>query len=147
MNDELIRKVQDGAQLTPEDNAQLDEELANLSQAASAVSNLPQRRASLIWRGSLDRRLSDESSHRATLRHGPVFLAAAAAIALGAFFGLRHSSPEAIGAGQLIQWHEEAVASTVLPGDGANLGGFSSPSKRPAQNEEDPLYDGSLMSL
>jgi hypothetical protein len=147
MHDELTTKLREEARLTPEEIALLDEELAKQNLSASAVANLPQRRPSPIWRGSLDRRLSDESSHRATLRHGPAFLAAAAAIALGAFFGLRNTSPEAIGAGQLIQWHEEAVASSVLPGDGANLGGFSSPPKRTAPQEEDPLYDGSLMSL
>lgn len=78
---------------------------------------------------TISKRVASAISMRGRLRYAYGFGAAAAAC-LAVFAVLSQEGPEQAPvtqseASELLEWHYEAAATTVLPGDGANLAGFS----------------------
>ena len=157
--EEIYEKIEKGSPLTREESAWLDAQLESSEQMqmASLIRELPEKPPSFSWRDSLSARLLSEVSKRrgfwAKLGLTPVAgssLAAvtAAAILMAVVFRVPTTSEQKLGADTLLQWHEEAIASTALPGDGTELDGFSvTTPQRKIDDTDDLLYGGSLHAL
>ncbi len=156
--EEIYEKIEKGSSLTREESAWLDAQLESSEQlqVASLIRELPEKPPSFSWRDSLSTRILSEVRKRrgfwARLGLTPVAgssLAAAAGAAI--FFAVVFrpaTSEQRLGADTLLQWHEEAIASTALPGDGTELDGFSvTAPQRKIDDTDDLLYGGSLHSL
>ncbi|MGI8923828.1 MAG: hypothetical protein ACR2HJ_07285 [Fimbriimonadales bacterium] len=148
---ELLRKIEKGLSLTEEEVAMVEKIMAEEEQEIDLNSLLSEQHPGEIWRRELDARIDDITRKRRLWGRPQVRLAlsgALAAAAVAAFVLMARGRFEAPGPEQMLQWHEEAVASTLLPGDGANLGAFSTMPCQPVPGDKnDPLCDGSLLSL
>lgn len=123
-------------------------------QISGLLKQLPKREPSLAWRSSLSERLLKEAAkHRKTRRAFPalagfatVLGAAAVFLALTVTRAPQNGSESAVA--QMVRWHEEAAAATVLPADSASLDGFSTlPKGQFSNNSDELLYGGSVQSL
>ncbi|MCH8274447.1 MAG: hypothetical protein IH851_06640 [Armatimonadetes bacterium] len=134
---ELREKLERGEKLSPMEWAMLDSylESGRPPEAVEAVGRLRRDEPSLVWRSRLNDRLAAEAGKsRSPLRRlnvraliGPAVAAAAAGLMIFAALnraGGGAAAPDAEVAELLIQWHEEVVASSILPGDGTDLAGF-----------------------
>ena len=147
---ELREKLERGEKLSPMEWVVLDSylESGRPPEAVEAVGRLGRDEPSLAWRSRLNERLAAEAGKgRSPLRRlnvraliGPAVAAAAAGVML--FVALNRAggpaAPDAEVAELLIQWHEEVVASSILPGDGTDLAGFVA---NPVPFEPDELDD------
>lgn len=115
--EELIAKLNNGETLTPLELAVLDSHLEQPSSAANAMQALTNDEPSMAWRSSLNEKLAEVSPSKRTgwpLKFAVGGLATAAA-SLAIFFAVAKSSsqpqPSPELGQELVQWHNEAVAS------------------------------------
>lgn len=155
---EIMEKLEKGMPLSREESAWLDAQLESEEQnrVASFVQGLPAPTPSLAWRASLEERILREIGKKRSFwrrfETNPLFassLVAAAAAVLIAVVWMKSTSPEpALNAEKIMEWHEEAVASASLPGDGVNMEGFATTGQQGKRDDTDGLlYGGSLHSL
>lgn len=151
-------KLQREELLNEAETAWLEECLnAEKARMSALLNNLPEAAPSRAWRSKLSDRLLAEARKRRGLlaRWGirPVVASlatAAAAVAIIVANLDRPGSAEgpALTAEKMLQWHDEAMASSLLPSDSANLEGLSTlPVQQPADESDDLLYKGSLHNL
>ena len=126
MND-WIKKLANEDSLTAEEVARLDEALKAQDAAGlqSMVASLPRFEAPASIVGNFEKSLR----RRGVMRLASGFGAFAAA-SMAMFFALNSQEAaqpvtEGPSADSLYDWHNEAVATSVLPGDGAGMAAFS----------------------
>lgn len=129
MMKEWIDKLANEEALTASETERLDAALAEQDATGlpSMVSSLPRIEAP----GTIVEGFEGSLKRRKAFRFASGFGAFAAA-SLGIFFVLNSSpdTPTPVAEAQpsaesLYDWHQEAVATSVLPGDGANMAAFS----------------------
>ena len=150
--EDLLTKLQNEKPLSAEEEATLDAELATQSRVSQLVRSLPSEEPSMEWRSRVQEQtqLIVNKARRAAgwpLRMAGVSLGAAIACAWMATFLLgRLDAPERVTTEAILNWHDEAVAASVLPGDGITLEGASALPSKPVSSND--LFDGgSLPSL
>lgn len=156
--EELKQKLESGESLAPVERALLDAYLEDgkTDPAVTALKSATQHEPSLAWRA----RLNDRLAAVATTKRRPktwLLLLPATAVAAGLFgvflltrAGQDAKSPEALAkenAETLARWHKEAVAATILPGDGVNLAGIQASAYREQDRADAILYGKELDRL
>lgn len=148
--EDLLKHIENDKTMSPEIEAQLDTELDAQSQVSNMVRSLPVEEPSLEWQSRVRQQTQVivRKARRAALwplRVAGVSVVGAAACAIFVA-NMVADRPEKISTEAMLNWHDEAVAASVLPGDSISLAGASTlPSKPAARND---LFDGgSLPSL
>lgn len=161
MKPELIKKIESGQTLNPKEEAVVEAYLSSVenSEIASMLQGLPKDIPSLAWRASLNEKIARIASKPTSLwkrlvPYGLGALVGSGAMALAFMFVLNQQyntmplyDADALGKA-ILEWHEEAVASSVLPGDRITLelAPYHSPSDE-AETVEDLLYGGPFDQL
>lgn len=156
--DELRRKLERGERLAPLECALLDAYLeeGKADPAVGALKATPQYEPSLAWRARLNDRLAAVAASRPRPNKWLlVFPATAVAAGLLGVILVARSGPDAPSPEQLakenaetlVRWHKEAVAATILPGDGVNLSGIRATARREPNRADSILYGKELDRL
>jgi hypothetical protein len=161
MKPELIKKIESELSLHPNEEAAVDTYLSEAESAkiASLIQGLPKEMPSLAWRASLNEKITRIASKPVPIgkRLAPFGLGAligSGVMALAFVVALNHQSEtkspydvEVLGKA-ILEWHEEAVASSVLPGDRITLE-LTPPSSQTNDTNtlDDLLYGGPFDQL
>ena len=137
MMKDWINKLKDEHRLTAAEEAQLDQALAEQERSglASALQTLQAFEAPEGVLAGFDRAMA----RRSRMRFASAFGACAAA-SLALFAALNQPSAQSPAvaeatADSLYDGHNEAVATSILPGDGASLAAFSQIAKSSSENQ------------
>jgi hypothetical protein len=147
---ELISKMERDEPLTAAEVVWLDAALLEGSrEAEQRMLSLRPSEPSLQWRAGLNEKLRASARRSRLARIGSIAaLPAAAAVVTFVAILAGNVDRVTLDSETILQWHDEAVASTVLPGDGTGMAGFAT-QRRPSKSDpnEDLLYGGRLESL
>jgi hypothetical protein len=150
--DEIVRKVQREARLTPRESALLEVMLEEQrgQEAAAVVKSLKRDEPSLAWRSSVNERIAKSAvkprkSWQFIKFAPPVALAAAVTAWFAIVYGSNGDDHGVNGTNItsfLYEWHEEASAAVILPDGGTDLDGFLNRTGHQSKSDVDELLYG-----